>query len=427
MSEAEAVLNKFMPRAFRRPLRAEELQRYLGLVQATAAAGRSLGEGLRVALTAVLCSPNFLYLDETTATSAKSPSAMIDDYQLATRLSYFLWGSMPDNELFALAAAKTLSDKKSLHAQVERLLADPRSQRFVTNFVGQWLGLRAINETTPDSKLYGSYDELLQMSLIQESEQFFQHLLTHNISIMNCIDSDFTMMNGRVAQHYKINDVEGLATRKVSLPADSVRGGVMTQGAVLKITANGTTTSPVKRGVWVLENIIGQTPRPPPPNIAGIEPDIRGAETIRQQLDKHRDVESCNACHRSIDPPGFALEAFDPIGQHRDKYLRFIVNPQHADKGWGSVQKGSDVDPSGQMASGQAFAHIREFKQLLLAQPHLFTKCLSEKFLIYSLGRELGYSDRPLLEKIALQVAAQGHGLRTLIHAVVQSEAFRNK
>tara|TARA_Y100001934_G_scaffold204070_1_gene240881 strand:- start:851 stop:1855 length:1005 start_codon:yes stop_codon:yes gene_type:complete len=334
---------------------------------------------------------------------------------------------MPDEELFKSARNGDLLKSDGLNRQVERMLDDPRSEQFTHNFVGQWLRLREINETTPDRKLYAEYDELLQHSLLLESELFFQRLLDEDLSIVNCLDSEFTIMNERIARHYEVEDVEGLAMRKVSLKPDSVRGGVLTQGAVLKVTANGTNTSPVLRGVWALENILGKTPRPPPPEIEGIEPDIRSAVTIREQLDKHRDVESCNACHRFIDPPGFALESFDPVGKYREKYLRFVVNPEHADKGWGKVQQGAKVDASGQLDTGESFSGIREFKALLLADKDRFAKCLTEKILMYALGRELGFSDRPTIDAITSATIDKGYGLRTLVHQVIASKAFKEK
>jgi hypothetical protein len=233
------------------------------------------------------------------------------------------------------------------------------------------------------------------------------------------------MLNQRLARHYGIEGVRGLALRKVALPPNSVRGGVLTQAGVLKVTANGTNTSPVMRGVWVLENILGEGTPPPPPNTGGIEPDVRGAITIRQQLDQHRHVESCNSCHRKIDPPGFALESFDPIGDFRSNYLRFVVsNPE---KGWGSVQPGAKVDASGTMATGEAFAEIREFKKLLVERRDAFARCLAEKLLTYGLGREMGFSDRDDIAAITRQVEAQGNGLRTLIHAIVKSETFATR
>ena len=421
ISEAQEILARFLSRTFRRPAKPNEIKRYSTMVQDYISQGRSFEASLRVALVAALCSPNFLYLDET----QQPKSQKLNAYELANRLSYFLWSSMPDEELIRCAANQTLLQTAGLGQQVERMLDDPRSKQFIQNFVGQWLRLREINETTPDRKLYSEYDELLQHSLLQESELFFQYLLDKNLSVINCLDSNFTIINERVARHYDIDGVEGVAMRKVSLKPDSVRGGVLTQGALLKVTANGTNTSPVLRGVWTLENILGKTPRPPPPEIEGIEPDIRSAVTIREQLEKHRDVESCNACHRYIDPPGFALESFDPVGKYRENYLRFVVNPEHADKGWGKVRDGAKVDASGQLVTGETFSGIRDFKALLLVEKDLFTKCLTEKILTYALGRELGFSDRPTVDAIKSATIAKGYGLRTLIHQVIGSKAFQ--
>ena len=213
-----------------------------------------------------------------------------------------------------------------------------------------------------------------------------------------------------------------LAVRKVKLPPESVRGGVLTQAGVLKVTANGTTTSPVLRGAWVLENILGQPVPPPPPNTGTIEPDIRGATTIREQLDKHRHVESCMVCHVKIDPPGFALESFDPIGAYREKYLRWIVT--NAEKGYGNVQPGAPVDASGKLPTGEAFSGIREFKKLLLARGDAFAHCLTEKLFTYGMGREMGFSDRDAIDAIVARTAKDGNGLRKLIHAIVESETF---
>ncbi|HEV7281969.1 MAG TPA: DUF1592 domain-containing protein [Pirellulaceae bacterium] len=420
-ADAENVFASFLPRAFRRPVQNAEVARYVALVESRMAAGRSFDESLRAALAAALCSPNFLYLHE----EQREPGQTIGDYELASRLSFFLWRSMPDDELFDLAANNRLHEPDVLAQQVERMLMDAKSERLVQDFVSQWLKLREIDATTPDMKLYPEFDELLKISMVGESEAFFRLLLQEDRSVANLLDSDFAMLNGRLAKHYGIDDVEGLEIREVKLPPESVRGGVLTQGAVLKVTANGTTTSPVTRGAWVLENLLGKEIPPPPPSVPGLEPDIRGASTIREQLDKHRDDASCNVCHRHIDPPGFALESFDPAGKHREKYLRFVVNPDHVEEGWGSVQPVADVDASGTMTTGQSFEDIRQFKQLLVADKARFVRCLTEKLTTYGLGRELGFSDREAIERLARQTEKQGDGLRTLVKAIVLSETFQ--
>jgi mono/diheme cytochrome c family protein len=420
-ADAKAVLQRFMPRAFRRPVTEAEVERYVSLVKKGMESGRKFPEAIRTSLVAVLCSPHFLYLREEVRPNTKR----ISDYELAARLSYFLWSTMPDADLLGLAEKQQLSDPKVLHAQVDRMLKDKRSEALVANFTGQWLRLRQINDTTPDKKLYKKFDELLEMSMVREGQAFFRQMIAEDRPLKEFIDSDWAMLNQRLADHYGIPGVSGLDIRKVALPKDCIRGGVLTQAGLLKVTANGTTTSPVLRGVWVLENILGQHVPPPPPNAGSIEPDIRGATTVRELLEKHRSNESCQVCHEKIDPPGFALESFDPIGDQREKYLRWNVT--NAEKGWGNVQPGAAVDASGNLATGEKFGDIREFKKLLLQRSDAFSACLTEKLLTYGLGREMGFSDRPVIENIVRQSAAGGNGLRRLIHAIVGSEIFANR
>jgi hypothetical protein len=334
-----------------------------------------------------------------------------------------LWSAPPDQLLLDLAAVHRLGSSPELQKQVERMLADPKSEAFVKNFTGQWLKLRQIGETVPDAKLYPKFDELLQESLVWESEGYFREMLRSDVAIDDFLDSDWAMLNERLAVHYEIPGVTGIKMRRVTLPEGNVRGGVLTQGAVLKVTANGTTTSPVTRGVWVLENILGRPTPPPPPNTAGIEPDIRGAVTVREQLSKHRSVESCNVCHKSIDPPGFALESFDPTGAWRENYLRWKVT--NAEHNWGHVEKGATVDSAGVTESGERFADIREFKRLLSAERDAFARCLAEKLTAYALGRETGFGDRDSIAETVRRTRERGDGLRTLVHAVIESDTFR--
>jgi hypothetical protein len=261
--------------------------------------------------------------------------------------------------------------------------------------------------------------------MVWEGEGFLRHVLSQNLPISNFIDSDFLLLNERLATHYGVEGVKGLALQPVPRPADSVRGGVLTQAGVLKVTANGTATSPVLRGVWVLENILGQPTPPPPPNTGGIEPDIRGATTVREQLAKHRDNESCQSCHRSIDPPGFALESFDPIGTYRTQYARFVVTNE--EKGWGHLGTGAKVDASGETSAGERFADIREFKRLLLNEEKTFAECLARKLLTYGMGRELGFSDRASVAAILEKTRAEGSGLRTLLYHIVASDTFSTR
>ena len=422
LEDATKVLAKFAERAFRRPLAEGELDRYTNLVANNLETGRPFREALILGMQAILCSTNFLYLLEDLRDGAK-----LSDHELASRLSYFFWSSLPDSQLLELAAKGRLRDAGILAKQVDRMLKDPKAGRFVRNFTGQWLKLRDINKTTPDSKLYASFDELLQSAMVAEGETFFKKILKDDLHIRNFLHSDFIMANERLSKHYGIDHVQGIHMRPVKLEKDSVRGGVLTQAGVLKVTANGTNTSPVMRGVWVLEHILGDHVPPPPPNVAGIEPDIREAATIREQLDLHRDSESCRSCHLHIDPPGFALESFDPTGAYRERYLQFKVNPEHADKGWGRVVQAKEVDASGQMAKGEKFTGIREFKQLLLADQAKFAKCLTEHLLSYGLGRELGFSDRQEVEEIVKAADAKGGGLRTLLQTIVASNLYQRR
>lgn len=423
IANAATILAKFLPRAFRRPVTEQEHKRYVALVQERLDAGRTFDEAIRVGLAAALCSPNFLYLKE----AARPVGESIDGFEIASRLSFFLWNSIPDERLTQLAGQGRLRDPQTLATEVDRMLDDPKASRFVTNFTDHWLHLRRIHETTPDGKLFPDFDDHLKHSMVAESRAFFRHLLDSDSSIDLLLDSDFAMLNRRLARHYGVPDVAGATVHAVPLPKDSVRGGVMTQGAVLKVTANGTNTSPVVRGVWVLENIMGRKIPPPPSSVAAIEPDIRGAQTIRQQLVKHRSDESCNACHRHIDPPGFALESFDPVGSHREKYIRFQVNPDFIEQGWGQLVAGAEVDASGELPSGQPFKEIREFKQVLLEHRHEFARCLTEKLFAYALGREMGFSDRSEIERIAVATSDESVGLKSLIRMIVQSSTFQEK
>ncbi len=414
--QARDILQKLATAAFRRPVTELELSRYLALFEQQKETGLSAKESLRTAMEAILCSTNFLTLTETAG------EGLISDYELASRLSYFLWSSAPDKQLLALADSGDLSAPAKLGQELERLLNDSKSERFVKHFTGQWLGLRDINETSPDSNLYKHFDELLQIAMVAEGESFFRKVLHDNLPVRNFLDSDFIMANERLANHYGIPGVSGLTMRPVPLPSDSIRGGLLTQAGILKVTANGTNTSPVTRGVWVLENILGQHVPPPPPNIAGIEPDIREATTVREQLDLHRDSESCRSCHQYIDPPGFALESFDPIGGFRENYLQFIPTPG---KSWGKVIEAKKVDASGALSTGESFESIIEFRKLLLKDEERFIRCLTDRLLTYGLGRELGFSDRGAVEGIVRQTQNEGAGLKTLLKLIVGSDLFK--
>jgi len=420
MVDAERILRGFAARAYRRPVTDDDIKPLLALVEAKLAEQYSFEQAVRVGLKAVLVSPSFLFLRE-------SPGHL-DDFALASRLSYFLWSSMPDEPLLELASQKKLSDPAVLREQVERLLADPKAAAFTQNFVGQWLGLRDIDFTEPSQILYPEYDEMLRESMVRETEQFFTEVLKNDLSLANFAASDFSMLNGRLAKHYGIAGIEGWELRKVPLPPDSHRGGVMTMASVLKVTANGTTTSPVMRGAWVLDRILGTPPPRPPADVPAIEPDIRGATTIREQLAKHRSIESCAACHAQIDPPGFALESFDVIGGWRDNY-RTTGNggPVVVDGRRMPYHKGKPVEPADVLPDGRKFANIDEFKQLLLADKDQLARALAEKILTYATGQAPAEADKPTVEAIVGRIRDKEYGFRSLVHEVVQSDAFQSK
>jgi hypothetical protein len=423
--DAGKLLQAALPVLFRRPVGSEKVVPYLQLARAELAGGADFEQAMRTAYIAALSSPDFLYLRE--------KPGRLDDFALAARLSYFLWSSGPDAELVALAGRRQLSQPAVLRAQTERLLKDARAARFTRNFTGQWLNLREIDFTMPDKQLYPEYDDALKDAMLRETELFFDEVLRGNLSVLNFVHSDWTMLNERLARHYRVPGVAGAEFRKVSLRPEHRRGGVLTHASVLKVSANGTTTSPVVRGIYVLERILGVHPAPPPPGTPGVEPDIRGATTLRQQLDKHRNLETCNGCHRVIDPPGFALENYDVMGGWRENYRslgkefpRATVEQANGVKNarW---HVGPKVDATGVTPDGKPFRDLADYKKLLLATPEKFTHALAEKLATYASGRGMGFSDRAELDRITKTVAAKGNGFRDLVHEVVQSELFPTK
>jgi hypothetical protein len=418
VGDSRKLLPAFVTAAFRRPATTTDVEPYLKLFDAEFAEGRDFLVAMRTAAIAVLCSPEFLYL--------KEPAGKLDDHQLASRLSYFLTRSTPDAELLA---AK-LTQPEVLRTQTERLLKSATLDRFVTDFTDGWLNLREIEFTTPDKQLYPEYDGLLLDSMLRETRGFITELIRSNLGVANIVHSDFAMLNSRMARHYGIPGVSGLDLRKVKLPPDSHRGGILTHASVLKVTANGTNTSPVVRGVWVMDRILGMEPPPPPPGVPGVEPDIRGANTLRELLDKHRDMESCNGCHRVIDPPGFALESYDVIGGWRDRFRSIDKGDQVNLKIEGRrvrYRLGPPVDAAGELPDGAKFANLADFQKLLLADEDRVTRSITEKLLTFAAGRAMGFSDRAEIARLVAASKAKGHGMRDLIHAVVQSEFFRSK
>jgi len=373
----------------------------------------------------VLASPGFLFLEE-----APGP---LKDHALATRLALFLWNSPPDERLRGLADAGRIGEPAILRAETERLLADPRAERFRDAFLDYWLDLRKMEESTPSTTLYNDYylDDALTEAAVAETRLYFAELLARNLPARLIADANFTYLNERLARHYGLPGVNGIAMRRVELPADSLRGGFLTQASVLKVTANGTTTSPVLRGKWIVERILG-IDIPPPPPVAAVEPDIRGAVTIREQLARHREDASCASCHRKMDPPGFALESFDVLGGWRERY-RAIDEDKPALRGLGkngqpfAFHLALPVDASGELPDGRPFRDIRDFKLLIRQDEAALARNFARQLLLFATGAPAHFSDRPEVERILAATRGDSHGLRSLVHAVVQSRLFREK
>jgi hypothetical protein len=424
-SDAERLLRGFMQQAYRQPVEEHDVQRFLALIHRQLESMNFMN-AMIAGYTAVLASPKFVYLQE--------KPGRLDDHALATRLALFLWNSGPDARLRALADRGELHRPDTLRAETERLLNDPRSGRFVEAFLDYWLELRKMSDTTPSTTLYPDYylDDMLTEAAVAETHLYFSAMLRDNLPARTVVDSDFTYANEHLAKHYGIRGVHGIAMRRVSLPRNSPRGGLMTQASVLKVTANGTTTSPVVRGKWIVERIVGHDLPPPPAVVPAVEPDIRGAVTIRQQLDKHRADESCAQCHRKIDPAGFALESFDVLGGWRTRYRGTVTNevpePGFGKNGWPyQFYNAQPVDSSGQLVDGRTFTDVRDFKRLLLADEPQLARNLVRQFAVYATGAPVRFSDRPAIEQIIASTKASSYGTRSLIHALIQSELFQSK
>lgn len=400
-------MTAFAQRAFRQPVGQKELAPYLAFATQAYEAKPSIKGALRAGYRALLCSPRFLYFNEALGT--------LDSYAIASRLSYFLWNRMPDDPLMALAQQGRLTQPEVIRQQVERLLEDPRSNAFIEGFADHWLELKEIDTTSPDEKLYPEYDEALKNAMLGETRSFLHEMLRNDLSVTHIIDSDFAMLNERLARHYGIEGVSGTEFRRVPLKPEYRRGGIITHGSILKVTANGTTSSPVIRGVWMLERILGERMAPPPDDVPAVEPDIRGATSIRDQLEKHRSTKSCNACHVKIDPPGFALENYDVIGGWRTHY--------RALKG----KRGPLVDAHYNLPNGRSFQDIEGFKAMILENPDQIARNLLEKTLIYATGASIEFADRREIDAMVEDLAPTSYGFRSLIHATVQSAIFLSK
>ena len=422
LQDADQLINSFAEKAFRRPLTENDTARYRKLTSDALARGESLETALRRAVKAILVAPEFLFLRE--------KPGLLDDYALASRLAYFLWSSLPDDELLHLAAQGKLHEQAVLRSQTDRLLAHPKSRSFTKNFCGQWLELRSIDATTPDPSLYPEFDTLLQEAMVRETESFFEEMLRTDEPVASFIDSNFTMLNRRLAEHYEIPGISGEEFRRVTLPDGSHRGGLMTHASILKVTANGTLSSPVVRGAWILKHLLGHSLPPPPPSVGSIEPDTRGAATIREQLAKHRRSQSCAACHQYMDPPGFALESYDAIGGWRVFYRSQgkgspVMDPlSHRNRPY---RQGLPVDPSGDLADGRSFDNIEGLKILLRSEEEAVARNFVNNLVAYATGAGVTFSDRKEVDAILRRTQVHSHGLRSLVQEVVQSPLFQYK
>jgi hypothetical protein len=402
---ARLILSRLARRAWRRPVTPEEVASLERFVRLREQEGASLEEGLQAALEAILVSPKFLFRIE--RDPAPGEVRRLDDFELASRLSYFLWSSMPDEELFALAEQGRLSEPEVLEAQARRMIADPRARALVENFGGQWLQLRNLAAARPDPARFPDFDEELRQAMRTETELFFEEVLRRDRSILDFIDGRYTYLNERLARHYGIEGVKGPHFRRVEL--DGVqRSGVLTQASVLTVASYPTRTSPVLRGLWVLENVLGAPPPPPPANVPALDDSrVGSAATLRQQLERHRADPGCAVCHNRIDPLGFGLENYGPTGAWRTHEGRF------------------PVDAAGELPGGRKFQTPAELKQILREDAPAFARTLTEKLLIYALGRGLARGDRPVIEAIREAVARDAYRFSTLILEIVKSPPFR--
>ncbi|MEM9281564.1 MAG: DUF1592 domain-containing protein [Verrucomicrobiota bacterium] len=404
------AIRHFASRAYRRPVSQEQVADWVEIALAEKKKpGSHLHDALKAAYRGILCSPRFLTFIE--------PSGKLDDNALANRLSYMVWNSMPDAKLRRHADAGQLtSDPTVLHDELSRLLNHPRSERFITSLTDQWLSLNDIDFTAPDRRLYRTYDLIVRDGMLEETRSFVRHLIMNNQNVSKLIDADYSFLNERMARFYGMKDVSlvpGQGIQKIKVP-DNYTAGLVTQASLMKVTANGTTTSPVLRGIWVNERILGMFIPPPPPAVPAVEPDIRGAISIRDQVEKHSSSESCAGCHTKIDPTGFAFESFDPVGLFRVAY--------------GNGGKGTaKVDPSGVTPEGDAFKNIWGWKSIYAPQRDLLTKAFAKNLITYATGAPPRFSDRYDMKRIVEKAREKNYGMRSIVHAVVASNAFQTK
>lgn len=403
---ARAVLARFAELTFRRAPEAARLDQFFTFYQSRRAAGDDFETGVKLAMQGILAAPEFVFMVESKE-GAEGKRQPLDDFELATRLSYFLWSGPPDEELRALAKAGQL--RPALDTQVRRMIQHPRAARFAENFTGQWLKLRTLGQMEPDPKKFIEWEDTLKDSMRRETEQFFLHVLQKDLAVSQFIDSDFAMLNGRLAYFYGIPGVSGYDLRPVSLTANSQRGGLLGQASILTLTSDGIRTSPVKRGTFILENLLGDPPPPPPNDVPPVKEST--GTTLKERLKSHREMAACAECHAKIDPPGFALENFNAIGKWREK----------------EEETKLPVDPSGELKGAGSFAGFAEFKKLLAARESDVTRCLAENLLLYALGRPLDFTDDAVVKDLVKQTKAADGNFSALVIAITRSEPFLMK
>jgi mono/diheme cytochrome c family protein len=402
------ILGNFARRAYRRTVTGEEVARLASLVEATLREKGTFLEGIQVAMQAALCSPHFLYRWELDPDNIKrGETRSLTDFEVASRLSYFLWSSMPDDELLALAARGTLQLEGNFAKQVSRMLGDARAEAFVKNFADQWLQIRGLNDVAPDPELFRGFDPALRTAMKRESELLFAAIMKEDRPVTDLLDANFTFLNERLAEHYGIDDVKGAEFRRVTLPPDSPRGGVLTLGSVLTVTSTPTRTAPVLRGKWILEQILGTPPPPPPPDVPPLQEQnaVNQSASLRVRLEEHRSRADCAGCHAKMDPLGFALENFDAVGRWREQDGKF------------------PIDATGKLAGGKEFNGARELKTLLKSDKR-FVRGFAEKMMIYALGRGLDSFDRCAVDEIVARMSAENNRFSSLINAIVTSDPF---
>ena len=407
---ARQVLQPILDRAFRRPVTEDQLNRYALLVRmAVDDMEETYDTGLFMALQAMLVAPDFLFRLESEPEPGQS-ERRLDDFELASRLSYFLWSSMPDDELFELARQNELGNPDTLRQQVDRMLHDDRAEALVDNFAAQWLNLRNLEDVSPNTDVFTSFNDELKRDMRQETELLFRTVMLEDRSIEDLLSADFTFVNSRLAEHYGINGIESNEFERVSL-ADTHRSGVLTHASILTLTSNPDRTSPVKRGKWIMENIFGEAPPPPPPGVPELEETAKAAPdaTLREQLTKHREDPGCAACHQLMDPLGLGFENFNAVGQ------------------WRTEHEGRAIDASGSLPSGESFNGPLQLIAIVRNRREDFFRTMSEKMLVYAVGRGTEYYDKCAVDQCLEQLHKRGNRFSALVEAIVLSDPFLKK